>query len=166
MFALFLLASCYPPEPATDFEAEGYLPVYASPTASEIKLLSPQAVKNPGKIYLYQNLLLVNERDRGIHIFNNADPANPVPMAFAEILGNSDMAIKDSVLFANHLGNLVALKTNNFSSLQKIGELPIHSWLIGIPPPRGAYFECVDRSVGVVVSWKKQNLLNPKCYAN
>jgi hypothetical protein len=160
-----IFSACYNVH-TEDLITEGYVPVYDDPIASEVRLLSSRPIKNPGKIYLYQHFLLVNERDRGIHIFDNTDPANPVPMAFAEILGNSDMAIKNNVLFANHFGNLVALQANNFSTLQKIGELPINSWLLGVPPPSGFYFECVNESVGLVVSWKKQTLTNPKCYAH
>jgi hypothetical protein len=164
---VLLLSSCFFGEPIREnFEAEGYVPVYGSPSVSEVKLLSPQVVKNPGKIYLYGSFLLVNEINRGIHIFNNADPSHPQAVAFVEILGNSDMAIKDNTLFADHIGNLIALKTIDFTTLEKKGELPINSWLAGLPPPAGHYFECVDESNGIVVSWKKSTLKNPACYAN
>jgi hypothetical protein len=161
-----LLSACYVGDPVREnFSEEGYRPVYAEPSISEIKMLPPRAVKNPGKIYLYGSYLLVNEVNRGIHIFNNSDPSNPVPVGFAEIFGNNDMAVKDNVLYADHAGNLVALKTENFSSFEKLGELPLSAWLLGVPPPPGAYFECVEKEKGLVVSWKKSTLQNPKCYA-
>ncbi len=163
---LTLLMSCYPEfTPRLDFNTEGYTPVYAAPSAAEIKLLPPQVVKNPGKIYVYRSYLLVNEVKRGIHIFNNINPSDPQPVGFIEILGNTDMAIKDNVLYADHMGNLVALKTEDFSTLEKTGELPISRWQYGVPPPGGFYFECVNEANGIVVSWKKTTLKNPDCYA-
>ena len=148
-----------------DGPVDGFKPEYGNPSTSEIKLLSPQTVKDPGKIYIYGKYLLVNEKNRGIHIFDNVDKTNPQPVAFAEILGNTDMAIKDAVLFADHMGNLSAIRINNFENLEPIGSLPINGWLLGVPPPSGHYFECIDQSKGLVVAWKESEIPNQNCYA-
>lgn len=146
-------------------EAEGYIPVYGAADAGEIRMKTPQSIHHPGKIYLYQHYLLINERNRGIHIFDNSDPAAPVAVGFIEITGNSDMAVRDGVLYADHLGSLVALDASSFQALRELGRLPISNWHLGVPPPRHAYFECVDAEKGIVVSWKKQVVKNPQCYA-
>ena len=31
-------------------------------------------------------------------------------------------------------------------------------------PPLGGYFECVDPSKGVVISWERTTLENPQCF--
>lgn len=148
-----------------DNTVEGYVPVYGSQENSTIRLLHSQVIKNPGKIYLYEKYLLINEINKGIHIYNNADPAKPIPVGFAELIGNTDMAIRNGILYADHMGSLVALNTNDFNALVELGRLPISNWLLGLPPPSKYYFQCVDVSQGLVIDWKKQTLKNPDCYA-
>lgn len=75
-----------------------------------IRLLPPQELVNYGKIYTKDNLLFVNERNEGVHIFNNVDPANPVALGFIRILGNIDISIKDDIIYADNATDLVALR--------------------------------------------------------
>lgn len=143
----------------------GYKPIYGAKEQSHISLRGAQSIRNPGKIYIYGKYLLINERQKGIHVVDNSNPEQPQVIGFIEMLGNSDMAIKDEVLYADHLGNLVALQTSGFSEVKEIGKLPLRNWLIGIPPPAGNHFECVDQDKGFVIGWQKEMLKNPECYA-
>lgn len=166
MFVFLLASACVPfVEPRQDITVDGYVPVYGSQEISAIRLLQSQVIKNPGKIYLYEKYLLINEINKGIHIYNNEDPAHPIPVGFAELIGNTDMAIRNGILYANHMGSLVALNTNDFNELVELGRLPISNWLLGVPPPSQFYFQCVDPSKGLVVDWKIRTLKNPDCYA-
>ncbi len=166
---LFLLLFTMACVPITDFRenrtVDGYVPVYGTQESASIRMLTPQVVKNPGKIYLYDKYLLINEVNRGIHIYDNEDPATPAAIGFAELTGNTDMAIRNGILYADHMGSLVALSTNDFNDLIEVGRLPISNWLLGVPPPSHHYFECIDASKGLVIGWKKQTLTNPDCYA-
>lgn len=163
-FVILFLFGCTPDfdDPVTEV---GYRPVYGSATASEVIMLSARTLENPGKIYRYGKYLLINEIKQGIHVFDNSDPASPAPVGFIQILGNTDMAIKDNVLYADHLGNLVSISLNDFQSLQEEGRLPLRNWNFGVPPPAGFHFECVDASRGIVVHWKKVSNKNFDCYA-
>lgn len=163
----FCLSGCfiYPEGENGPRVTEGYRPVYGSQEKKEIQIVSPRPVKNPGKIYTYKNFLLVNEVSQGIHVYDNAEPENPKAIGFIQILGNSDMAIKDDILYADHMGNLVALTIGNFNAVNKLGSLPLQNWDLGLPPPPGAYFECIDQTKGLVVRWMKVELKNPACYA-
>lgn len=163
---LILLSGCYyEPETNETQDVTGYVPVYGEASASEILMTSAKTVEDPGKIYVYGKYLLVNEKKQGIHVFDNTDPSNPVSVGFVSILGNTDMAIKDDILYADHLGNLVALSIGDFNTLEEKGRLPLRNWHLGVPPPAGSYFQCIDPGKGLVVSWKKSNLKNPQCYA-
>ena len=144
---------------------EGYIPVYGPLTSSEIKFSSVRSIKSPGKIYSYGNLLFVNEKNLGIHIINNEIPSQPIVVGFMEILGNNDIAIRDDIMYADHMGNLVAIKLNDFNSMEKIGELPLSNWLLGVPPPRNSHFQCINSDRGIVVGWKKETAINWECYA-
>lgn len=147
------------------FPTESFVPVYGSMEQKSVRILSPREVTNPGKIYVYGKYLLVNEISKGIHVFNNESPSHPQPIAFIQLLGNTDMAMKDSILYADYMGNLIALATEDFSTIEEKGNLSLQNWNYGVPPPAGHYYECVDPEKGLVVSWKKFPLKNPECYA-
>ena len=163
---LIMFAACsYEPDSSEMQNVTGYIPVYGEVNASEILMAPARNVEDPGKIYVYGKYLLVNEKKAGIHVFDNSDPAQPMNLGFVSILGNTDMAIKDDILYADHLGNLVALSIGDFSSLEEKGRLPLRNWHLGVPPPAGFYFQCIDPDKGLVVFWKRTQLQNPQCYA-
>lgn len=144
---------------------EAFVPVYGDVSHSEIKLMLPKTVHNPGKIYVYGKYLLINEIKKGIHIYDNLEPSSPKAIGFIQLLGNTDMAMKDNILYADHMGNLIAITTDDFASLEKRGSLPINNWEMGLPPPSGSYFECIDTNKGFVIGWKKVQMNKPDCYA-
>jgi hypothetical protein len=145
---------------------DAYVPVYSSPSLKEISFEAPRAVQNPGKIYIYNSYLLINEPNEGIHVFDNSDPTKPLPLGFLQLLGSQEIAIRDNVLYANHLGDIVALKITDFQTLTLQGRVTVSEWGMGVPPPAGSYFECADPSRGMVMSWAKRKIENPKCYAD
>jgi hypothetical protein len=108
----------------------------------------------------------VNEVNKGIHVFDNTAPDNPKAIGFVQLLGNTDMAIRNDVLYADYMGNLVALQVHDFENLTSVGTLPLQDWNLGIPPPGGSYFECVDPEKGIVTGWKKTTLKKRECYAS
>lgn len=144
---------------------EGYRPEYGTPQSKEISMLSPRPVNNPGKIYVYGHYLLVNENKKGIHVFDNTDPHNPRPIGFIQVVGNTDMAIRNDVLYADHMGNITAIRLGDFTTVESLQSLHLGNWDLGVPPPPGFYFECVDPEKGLVTGWTKVNLQNPECYA-
>ncbi len=88
-----------------------YEPVYMTreELQTAIKAEEPVPLVDPGKIYLYGKYLFINERGKGIHVFNNANPKSPQAVAFINIPGNVDLAIKDNILYADNAVDLVAL---------------------------------------------------------
>ncbi len=74
-----------------------------------IETEAPRGLEHPGKIYYYQDFLLINELHKGIHVIDNRDPSNPVPVKFINIPGNVDMAVRNNVLYADNYVDLVAI---------------------------------------------------------
>jgi hypothetical protein len=98
-----------------------YTPVFMQRAEMEraVKLESPQPLRDPGKIYLYDKYILVNEKYKGIHIIDNSNPAAPQNVAFLHIDGCIDMAMKNNVLYADNAIDLIALKTSaDFATVQ------------------------------------------------
>lgn len=79
----------------------------------EVKSEAPRELKNPGKIYVFGDYLLINELNEGIHVFNNKDPRNPVNLSFINIPGNVDMAVRNNMLYADRFIDLVTLDISN-----------------------------------------------------
>lgn len=74
-----------------------------------VKKTAPKDLVNPGKIYIKDNFLFINEFQKGIHVIDNTNPSNPQKLAFIEIPGNVDMAVRNNTLFADSFIDLVAI---------------------------------------------------------
>ena len=167
IITFLILISCYPGEPIAQFPAgivEGYRPIYLSANEADINWQSARSLEKPGKIYVFGPYLLINERLKGIHVFDNSSPELPQSIGFLQVAGCTDMAIQGDVLYVNHLNDLVALRINDFESFTEISRIQQKDWSSQFPEERNVYFECVDASKGLVVGWELVTLNNPKCY--
>jgi len=139
-----------------------YLPVYMNRTEMErvVKIEPGRPLQSTGKIYLYGQYILVNEKYKGIHIIDNSDPAAPENIAFLHIDGCIDMAMKNNILYADNAIDLIALKTtDNFSSVQVTER--IRNIFPETESPDGYWstysinqFRPKD---GILVAWKKKS---------
>ena len=100
-------------------------PVYS--TVEEIRasvtLLAPAPVHAVGKIYFKDGIMYVNEPGEGIHIINNQNPSNPIPLKFLKIPGNYDLAIKENTLYADSYVDLVLFDISQVSNIREINRL-------------------------------------------
>ncbi|GAB2764578.1 hypothetical protein GCM10027275_02160 [Rhabdobacter roseus] len=76
---------------------------------NDLKTEAPRAMEHPGKIYVRDKYLFINEVKEGIHIIDNSNPASPRAVAFVRIPGNGDMAVRGNILYADSYSDLVAL---------------------------------------------------------
>ncbi|MFZ4543139.1 MAG: LVIVD repeat-containing protein [Saprospiraceae bacterium] len=92
-----------------------YTPVYISfeDLRKDVSAEAAREMKSPGKMYFYNNYLLINEVREGIHVFDNSDPSNPKPVTFLKIPGNIDMAVRNDILFADSYTDLIAVNISN-----------------------------------------------------
>lgn len=86
-------------------------PIYSTvaEVRANIKSNAPREVEHPGKLFTRGNYIFLNEIDKGIHIINNSNPASPQRVAFIDIPGNIDIAVKGDVLYADLYTDLVAM---------------------------------------------------------
>ncbi|OWY19710.1 hypothetical protein C7N43_37165 [Sphingobacteriales bacterium UPWRP_1] len=92
-----------------------YEPVYLSfaELRQPLTITAGHDLKQPGKIYFKAPYLLINERNQGVHVIDNSNPASPQNVAFIEIPGNIDMAVKNNVLYADSYTDLLAIDISN-----------------------------------------------------
>ncbi len=86
-------------EPYPGYDKPIYMP-YDEFRAS-FEVLPPAPIAAPGKIFVKDHLLLINDINRGVHIIDNQNPAEPKPLAFLKILGSRDIAVFDHYLYVD-----------------------------------------------------------------
>ncbi len=108
-----LQTACYTDnDDYTDHTPSSYLPVLMSRTDFEnsVAITTPRAVETAGKIYVKENILLVNEMRQGFHVYDNTNPESPKSIAFITAPGATDIAIRDNMLYINQATDLLAVQ--------------------------------------------------------
>ena len=82
-----------------------------------VKISEPRAITEAGKIYSYGDYVFINDDQKGVHIIDNSDHRNPVKMKFLEIPQNTDIAVKDDMLFANSAMDLVVFDISDMNNI-------------------------------------------------
>ena len=139
-----------------DFQS-AYEPVYLDRTVFEesVELLAPRDIVNSGKIYVYNKLLLVNEKNEGFHVIDNANPSNPQPLGFVAVPGSSDVAIKEDVLYINQAVDLIAI-TIDIQSQQLTLTKRVQDIFPVLSSPEGFYPYDVPENT-IVIDWQLIN---------
>jgi hypothetical protein len=135
-----------------------YRPLYKTLTQVRANMKSnpAQDIKTPGKIYIYGNYIFLNESNEGIHIIDNGNPAAPKNLAFINIPGNIDMAVKGSILYADSYSDLVAFDISNPQNVVA------KKFVNNVFPYRNNYYTYAGSasntdSVYVIVGWETRD---------
>jgi len=80
---------------------------------SAIETEAPRKMERPGKLYVKNNYLFINELKKGIHVIDNSNPSNPTPVSFIKIPGNGDIAVRGDILYADSYSDVVVLDISN-----------------------------------------------------
>jgi len=123
-----------------------------------VKRTSPAALENPGKIYFKDNYLFINEYHKGVHVIDNSNPSSPAMVAFLEIPGNVDIAIRNNILFADSFIDLVAIDISDPSNPVEVDR--IEDAFPNVLPPIDYTYPVygLDFSKGVVVGWETKDV--------
>ena len=110
----------------TTYTYRTMMPIYLEMSDVRARLITTEPAKpldNPGKIYIYQDYLLVNEPSKGIHILDNSNPANPINLSFIPIEGNVDLAVNDNILYADNYVDLLAFDISKISNIKLVNRV-------------------------------------------
>lgn len=164
---MYSTKSCYT-DNTYNAKVLGYKPLYS--TDANLKLITydtPHIVKNAGKIYVYGSYILQCEVGEGIHVINNANPANAKRIGFIKIIGANEISVRNNILYTNSYRDIVTIDINNITQPTEIGRTANAFNVSGYlpePPERG-YYECVDLTKGVVTGWVIDSVYY-YCYKN
>lgn len=153
IFFVFTFQGCLKDSYTRTYTYTYYNPVYktSADVRANIKSNAAQPVEKPGKIYIKGQFIFLNEVDKGIHVIDNSNPAQPRNIGFIDIPGNMDLAVKENILYADLYTDLVAIDITDPHNviLKKIVE--------NIFPRRyyDTYFK--PDSTKVIVKWEKRD---------
>lgn len=153
----FLFYSC---EDLTYKEYKGYSPVYLSykDLRSAVTEVQNVDLTNPGKIYFKDNYIFIVEELKGIHVFDNTNPASPVKKAFVKLPGVVDISISGYIMYADSYVDLVVLDVQNIDNIHEVGR--INDILPYTVPQSKTDFPSafVDKDKGVVINWELKTI--------
>ena len=163
LFSVFFY-SC---EDSTYKEYKGYAPVYLSYKDLRSAITQEQNVdlKNPGKIYFKDNYIFIVEELKGIHVYDNSNPASPVKKTFVKLPGVVDISISGYIMYADSYVDLVVLDVQNIDNIQEVGRInDIFPYTV---PQYKTDFPAgyVDKEKGVVINWDLKTI-KEKIYNN
>lgn len=135
-------------------------PVYLSYTdlRSAVKMTATRELNNPGKIYFKDQYLFINEKMKGVHVYDVSDPSNPQNKGFIEIPGNIDIAIKDNVLYADSYTDLVSIDVSSFSAIKEVGRVEkVFPYTLPVYDTKYPLAK-IDQEKGVVTGWEVKSV--------
>ncbi|MFY0483560.1 hypothetical protein ACI6PS_13260 [Flavobacterium sp. PLA-1-15] len=83
---------------------------------SSVATLPPQNIVKSGKIYIHENLMFINDVNKGFHVYNYSNPQDPIKIAFIKIPGATDLAIRNNSIYINQAVDLVTFAYNSESN--------------------------------------------------
>jgi len=136
-----------------------YAPVYRSELRTPVTSGSVQPLKETGKIYIKDHFIFVNELSKGVHVINNRDPSKPEIIAFLNIPGNVDIAIRNNILYADSRIDLVVIDISNPTNISEVRRIEnvfpyIDPTLFKEELGRNVRFKRINKRKGIVVGWE------------
>jgi hypothetical protein len=153
-----LFFSC---EDLTVKEYMGYAPVYLSydNLRASVSATQTRGLDNPGKIYFKDNYIFIVDELKGIHVYDNTDPASPVNKAFITLPGVVDISISGYILYADSYVDLAVLDIEDINNIHEVGRLKdILPYTVPQVPDTKYPAGYVDISKGVVIDWKLRTI--------
>lgn len=130
-----------------------YTPIYMDEATFEnsVAVEAPRNLENPGKIFVKDDFLFVSEMGKGVHIFDNSDPAAPIALSFLVVPGNFDINANCDKLYVDSSTDLLVFDIKNPAAPSFVNR--IKNTLPAMLSYRGFH---ADANMGVVVEWRTQ----------
>lgn len=173
-----LLSSCWdwgrrPGQP--EKKVLGYRQVFTTdPNWMKIQSEGTRVMKNPGKIYVKNNLIFQVDVGYGVHVIDNSIPSQAKPVGFIKVNGSSEISIKGNHLYINSYTALVVVDVSDWQNVKEVKRIANafqQGLSIGstygayfIPPPaHGVYYECFSYGNGpgmIQSGWVQDSIYN------
>ena len=163
--ASVLFASCSTDDSSTE-KAVFAVPVVKSLASirNSVAVSAERETNSNGKIYVADNLLFYIAKESGVHIFNNTNPALPVNIAFINLEGVHDIAVKGNYLYADNYVDLLVFDISNIASITLVRNIEnAISFNPAFPSTAEFYDYTVGASTGeIVTGYRLENRNRPQ----
>ncbi|MFN8240887.1 MAG: hypothetical protein U0X39_09065 [Bacteroidales bacterium] len=157
LLASSLFISC---EDNTYKEYRGNAPVYMTYDDLRAAVSTEANVQlgNPGKIYFKDSYIFIVEELKGIHVYDNTNPALPVKKTFVKVPGVVDISVSGSTLYADSYVDLVVLDVQDINNIHETGR--VENVLPYTVPATGNDYPMagIDNRKGVVTGWELKTI--------
>lgn len=72
-----------------------------------------RALVRPGKVHVKAPYLFVIDTYRGLHVFDQTDPQNPIRLVYLPIIGITDISLNGDVAYVNNFTDLLSIPLEN-----------------------------------------------------
>ncbi len=118
-----------------------------------VSVESARSTNSDGKIYVAENYLFYIAQEEGVHIFDNSDPASPQNIAFINLDGVHDIAVKGQYLYADNFVDLLVFDVSDVQNIQLVRTIPNAIEFTPQYPQDVAYYDyAVDWSAGDIIT--------------
>ncbi|WP_163381125.1 LVIVD repeat-containing protein [Cyclobacterium sp. SYSU L10401] len=120
---LLLVVSSCEDQMETTYTYQTQVPVFLQVNTfreADIIIEPGKPLDDPGKIYIYGDYLFISEPGKGIHILDNTDPSSPRNLNFINIPGTGDLAINQSILYADNYVDLLAFDISDPQNIEMV----------------------------------------------
>jgi len=133
---------------------QGFTPITVTPDvwrASSFFCGTPQPVCEGTSFYVYEQYLFMMEGTEGLHIFDNSDSNNPVPVTFMEAPGGQGLSVRNDILYMNQYTDLVAFDLSDPTRPELVGRTK------DVFEPYSVFAQVLPGNDGFVVDWEPNN---------
>ncbi len=82
----------------------------------EFELSSARDISRAGKLWVQDNYLFIVDVLKGVHIFDNSDPASPINLGFLEIYACTDIAVNGNQLYVDNYHDLLTFDISDITN--------------------------------------------------
>ncbi len=109
----------------------GGLAKFAVPTVkslaeirSNVSVTNARATQSNGKIYVAEHYLFYIAQESGVHVFDNTNPSAPQNIAFINLSGVHDIAVKGNYLFSDNFVDLLVFDISDIQNITLVRTVP------------------------------------------
>jgi hypothetical protein len=127
-----------------------YIPIFmerAELEKSVFMVNGTRDMEHPGKIWVKDDRIYVNEKYKGVHIIDNSNPTSPRQVGFIMAPGCLDIAIKGDVIYLDNAVDLVAFDMASGQVTERLK----HYFPEPISPQGKKYYNLTDL---ILVGWR------------
>ncbi|TFG73175.1 MAG: hypothetical protein E4H26_10135, partial [Flavobacteriales bacterium] len=123
---------------------------------NSVEVMAPIPVRESGKIYAYKDYIFINDKNTGVHVVDNSNPAAPIKIAFIKIPANVDISVKDDFLFADSLTDLIVLDISDINDIRQVKRLEDVLYGDVVWPMEVDFFENkeIDFNNEILIGWE------------